>query len=101
MAIDYSKVAVQTSPSNYKEAQLCALMDDNLKLVRWSYVVEKVLDHFKFEQDKVKFIRQHYFAKKGEVETCLEIGICRATMFNWQNEIIDIAYKWARELKVL
>ena len=101
MAVDYGKVSVQTSPGNYKETQLCALLDKNLANVRWCYVVEKVLDHFKFEQDKLNFIRLHYFERKGEVETCLGTGICRATLFNWQKEIIEIAYKWAKELRLI
>ena len=100
-AVDYSKVSVQTSPSNHKEAQLCALMDENLKKVRWCYCVDKVLDHYCFEQDKVRFIREHYFNKKGDIETCLNVGICRATFYNWQEEIIEIAYKWAKELKLI
>lgn len=100
-AVDYSKASVQTSPSNYKETQLCALIDDNLKNVRWCYVIERVLDHYRFEQDKVKFIEMHYFKQKGEIETCLEVGISRRLFYYWQEEIIDIAYRWAKELKVL
>lgn len=100
-AIDYSKVSVQTSPSNYKETQLCALMDDNLKKMRWCYVVEKVLDRYHFEQGKVKFVQMHYFNKKSEVETCLEVGICRSTFYAWQDEIIEEAYNWAKELRLI
>lgn len=101
MGVDYGKVAVCSSPGNYKETQLCALMDANENLLRWCYVVEKVLDHFKFEKDKIEFIRMHYFDNKSEVETCLSVGICRATMFNWQTEILEVAYNWAKELKVI
>ena len=100
-AVDYSKVSVQTSPNNYKETQLCSLMDNNLKAVRWCYVVEKVLDHYHFEQDKVKFIKIFYFDKKGESLTCLEVGISRRAFFYWQEEILEIAYKWAKELKLI
>ena len=100
-AVDYSKVNVQTSHCNYKETQLCALMDENLKKVRWCYVVEKVIEHYHFERDKVKFIETHYFKQKGDIETCLEVGISRRTFYNWQDEIIETAYKWAKELKGL
>lgn len=101
MAIDYGKVAVKTSPGNYKEAQLCKLLDDNQQKARWCYVIEKVLDHYKFEQDKIKFIRAFYFDKKSEVQACMEVGISRRTMFYWQEEILDITYRWAKELKVI
>ena len=100
-AVDYSKVSVQTSPCNSKETQLCKIIDSNLSAMRWCYVVEKVLDHYKFEQDKVKFIKMHYFDKRGELETCLEIGVCRATFYNWQNEVLETTYNWAKELKVI
>ena len=100
-AVDYSKVSVQTSPSNYKETQLCALIDDNLSAIRWCYVVEKVLDHYHFETDKVKFVQMHYFKKKSEVEICLDIGIGRRTFYRWQDEIIEEGYKWAKELKLI
>lgn len=100
-AIDYSKVSVQSSPSNYKEAQLCALLDDNQKKVRWCYMVEKVLDHYHFESDKIRFIENYFFKQKGEVATCLNVGIGRATLFRWENEIIETAYKWAKELKLI
>ncbi len=101
MAIDYTKVVVQTSPEKSKETQLCKIIDNNQEKLRWCYVVEKTLEHFKFEQDKVKFIQMYYFYKKSEVETCLSVGICRRTMFNWQDEILEIAYKWAIELKAI
>jgi hypothetical protein len=101
MAVDFGKVAVQSSAGNFKETQLCKIMDDNLLKVRWCYMVEKVLDHYHFEQDKVKFIKMHYFDKRGELETCLEIGVCRATFYNWQNEVLETAYNWAKELKVI
>ena len=101
MAVDYNKVSVQTSPGNYKETQLCALLDDNLKIVRWCSVVEKVLEHYHFEKDKIKFIESHYFNKKSDNNTCIEICIGRATFYRWQDEIIEEAYKWAKELKLI
>ena len=100
-AIDYSKVSVQTSPSNHKETQLCAILDENLKKYRWCYVVEKVLDHYHFEKDKVRFIETHYFKKKGDIETCLNVGISRRTFYNWQEEIFETAFNWAKELRLI
>ena len=98
---DYMKLPVQSSNRGARENKLCAIIDDELKKVRWCYVVEKVLDHYYFEKDKVKFIRMHYFDRKTETEACMSIGICRATMFNWRNEILETAYKWAKELRLI
>lgn len=101
MAVDYGKVAVKSSPSNYKETQLCGIIDESQHLVRWCYMVEKVLDHYRFEKDKVKFVQAHFFKKKSDVATCMEIGIGRATFFRWQTEILEVAYNWAKELKLI
>lgn len=100
-AVNYEKLCVQTSPCNQKETQLCALLDKNNNLIRWCYLVEKVLEHYHFEKDKVKFINMHFFKQKGDIETCLEVGICRATFYNWQEEILETAYNWAKELKLI
>ena len=100
-AVDYSKVSVQSSKTNGKEAKLCAIIDDNLTTLRWCYVVEKVLEHYHFEKDKVAFINTFYFKGKSDIVTCVEIGVSRATLFRWQDEVLEIAYKWAKEYKVI
>lgn len=100
-AVDYSKVSVQSSKTNAKETKLCAIIDNNLNTLRWCYVVEKVLDHYHFEKDKVAFINTFYFKGKSDIATCMEVGICRQTLYNWQNEVLEIAYKWAKEYKVI
>lgn len=101
MAVDYGKVVVKSSKANYKETQLCGIIDDNQKKMRWCYMVEKVLDHYHFESDKVRFIEDYFFKQKGEVYTCLNGGISRRTLYRWENEIIETAYKWAKELRLL
>ena len=44
---------------------------------------------------------QDFFNKKGDIETCLEVGIGRMTFYRWQNEILETAYNWAKELKLI
>ena len=100
MAVDYSKVAVQTSPSNYKEEKLCEVIDQKIDTYRWSLVVEKVLDMHKFDA-KSKFIRKHYFDKKNIYQVCYDIGICERTYKYWKEEIIEDAYLWAKEYKLV
>lgn len=101
MAVNYSKVNVSSSPSNHKETQLCKLIDDNQKKVRWCYVVEKILDHYCFDEEKIRFINLHFFKNKGEIATCLDIGISRRTFYYWENEILDIGILWAKKIKLL
>lgn len=100
LAIDYSKPMVKNTPTGAKETRLCQILDDNQKALRWCYVVEKTLESFKFT-DRDKLIQAYFFENRGEVCTCKRIGICRATFFNWKNEIIEKAFLWAKELKVL
>lgn len=100
LAIDYSKPTVKSTPTNTKESKLCQLLDENDKALRWSYVVEKTLDSFKFT-DKDKLIQAYFFENRGKIGTCQRVGICRSTFFYWKNEIIERAFLWAKELKVL
>jgi hypothetical protein len=64
-------------------------------------MVEKTLEHYHFEKDKVRFVQLYFFKKNTILYTCLEVGICRATFFNWENEILETAYKWAKELRLV
>lgn len=100
MAIDYSKVVVQSTASNQKEAKLCDAIDRSLSAYRWCIVVEKILDYFKWDS-KEKLIRMKYFEKKGIQEVCFEVGISERTFKYWKEEIILRAYMWAKELKLL
>lgn len=64
-------------------------------------LVEKVLEHYRFEIDKLKMIELYFFEGKTITFTCLEVGICRATFFNWMNEVLYVSEKWAKELGVV
>lgn len=61
---------------------------------KYKQVVEKVLDHYKFEPDKLKMIDLFFFRGKSITKTCMEVGICRATFYNWSNEILELTEKW-------
>ena len=62
---------------------------------------EKVMEHYKFDKAKLKLINLFFLEGKSVVSSCLLVGISRATFFNWINEILDIAYKWAVELGIV
>ena len=100
VAVDYSRVKVQSSSSNGKETQLCALIDDSLNAYRWCLVVEKVLEYYKWDCHE-QIIRQRFFEKKGITRICIDVGISRSTFFYWVDEIFERAYKWAIEYKLL
>ena len=56
-----------------------------------SRMVEKVIEHYKFQPDKLKLIELYFLRGKTIVNTCLEVGICRRTFFRWTEEILELA----------
>lgn len=100
MATDYSRERVQTSPSNYREEILCRLIDSSSEALRWALVIDKVIDHYKFE-NKSRMIIAHYFMNETIRKTCRIVGISSKTYFNWKNEIFDLTERWARELRII
>ena len=100
MSVDYGKVAVQTSPSNFREELLCRMIDKSSECLRWVGVIDKVIDHYKFE-DKKQIILLRYFNGYSVSKICKTIGISTRTYFNWRIEIIELTEGWARELVLI
>ena len=100
IAVCYDKPAVKSSVTKTMQDKICAVMDKTSENYRWALVVEKTIEHFSWDCRK-QLIFEKYFRKKSETETCLTIGMCRATLFRWIEDILDIAYHWAIELGVI
>lgn len=64
-------------------------------------MVEKVLEHYRFEPDKVKMIRLYFLDGQSVNYVCIAVGISRSTFFYWMNEILDLSLRWAKELKLI
>jgi ACT domain-containing protein len=64
-----------------------------------SKVIDKVLEHYRFETCKVKVIRLFLIGNKSVVQTCMDIGLARSTFYLWLDEILELASKWQKELK--
>ena len=62
-------------------------------------VVQKVLEHYQFDNPKKKLIELYFFRGKSITMTCLSVGISRATFYRWANEIIELTSKWVKELQ--
>ena len=101
LAIDYSKPRITTTSGNFKENKLCGIIDTTEGKLKYCRLVEKVLEHYHFDNAKIRFIEVHFFNNKNDISTCMEVGISRRSFYNWQNEIVEFAYNWAKELKVL
>ena len=100
-AIDYSKISVMGCSGNSKEDALIKIIDKNEDKIRWCRVVEKTMEHYQFEKDKLNFIETYFFNGKSVEYTCIAVGICRTTFFNWENEILEMACNWAKELRLV
>lgn len=91
---------VKSSSGNANEQLVIRAIYDQERMRGWVKVFEKTLDKFKWEQ-KDKLMRKRYLERKSVWRTCDEIGICRATYFYWLEDILQTAYLWAKELKLL
>ena len=100
MAVDYSKIKVQSSNMVGKETYLCSLLDENFQSYRWAIVVEKVLDFYKWGF-KERFIQLRYFERKTTVQICFALPISERTFRYWEEEILLKAYMWAKELNLI
>ena len=101
MARDYSKVAVQASPSNYKEELLCETIDKSNESLRWLEVVNKTCEHYKFITDKSQVIKLNFLSGYTVRQTCKTVGVSVRTFRRWQNEIFETAESWAKELRLI
>lgn len=91
---------VKTGGGNANEQLVIRAIYDQERMRGWVTVFEKTLDNFKWEH-KDKLMQKRYIERKSVWRTCEEVGISRATYFYWIKDIIQTAYLWAKELKVI
>ena len=101
IAVRYDKISVKGSSGKTMQDRICEISDKASEDYRWTLVVEKTIEHYRFDKDISSLIQLHYFQKKGEVEACLCIGISRATLFRFIDKIINIAEQCAISLGVI
>lgn len=82
--------------SNKERERIKAILSHRRKETE---VADKVIEHYKFDLAKSNLITKFFFEGKSITATCLSVGICRTTFFKWMNEILELAYLWAKELK--
>lgn len=90
---------VQSSKGNSTEQLIIRAIYETEQLRGWVMVFEKTLEKFKWEH-KDKLMQKRYLERKSIWRTCDEIGISRATYFYWLEDILQVAYLWACELKL-
>lgn len=91
---------VKTSNGNTAEQLVIRAIYETERMRGWVSVFDKTLEKFKWEQ-KDKLMLKRYIERKGIWRTCDEIGISRATYFYWLEDILQVAYLWAKELNII
>lgn len=91
---------VKTSGGTTNEQLVIRAVCTAERMHGWCKVFEKTLEKFRWEQ-KDKLMQKRYIERKSIWRTCEEIGICRATYFFWLEEILQTAFMWANEFKLI
>lgn len=99
-AVNFEKVAVQTSPKNVLEDMLVKVIDEADDLCRLISVVDYTLIKYQGEY-KDRLIKALYFKGWSINRTARELHIGRATVYRWQDEILLSAEMYAYSLGVL
>lgn len=99
MGVDYSKERVKSSNGNSVEESVVKTVDDYMRMYKWCLVYEKTLERFKWTL-KDKLMQMRYIDRNHEVCICDVIGIERRTYYYWVEEVLQIAYQWAKELEL-
>lgn len=100
IAIDYSKIRVQSNKGNAAEDTLIKAIDDKETALKWFKVVENTLIKYK-DDYRYKLIESLYFNRLTPNIAARKLRIDRATLFRWKNEILLTAEFWALELRVI
>lgn len=100
LTIDYSEPRVKSSPGNTMENKLIKAIDEEDLAWRWYLVYEKTMERFYWTQ-KDELMRRRYEKKEHETATCMALCIARSTYFAWTEEIMLVAFMWAKELSLL
>ena len=67
---------------------------------QWRSVFDSVLIRYKWKSEEA-LLRKKYIEHKNHKRICKEIGISKRTYSYWQNRILEDAYMFAKELKLL
>lgn len=66
----------------------------------WRVLFNNLLITYKWT-DYEKLIRKRYIEHKSVVSVCMEISISEKTYARWRHEILNKAFDWAKEYKLM
>lgn len=100
LGVDFSGERVKTSRVNTTEDKVVKTVDEYERMYKWCLVYEKTLERFKWTL-KDKLMQMRYIDKNHQVCICDVIGISDRTLRYWVEEILQVAFMWAEEYKLL
>ena len=91
---------IKTSVGNRQEQLVIRAIYETEQLRAWVAVFEKTQERFKWEL-KDKLMQKRFIERKKPWKICDEIGISRRTYDYWLEDILNVAYRWAKEYKLI
>lgn len=96
-----AETRVKSSPvGNTTENRIIKLLGEEDLAWRWCVVFEKTAEHFLAEQ-KDELMRRRYLGREHYLITCNALCLSVSTYFYWVEQIIQVAFRWAQELKIM
>lgn len=100
LTIDYSNIRVNSSVGNTAENRVIKALSDSELMLLWIRVFECTLIKYTGEY-KDRLMRMKYIDQCSRRQICGKLHIGTATYHRWLDEILETAYMWSRNLKVL
>lgn len=91
---------VKSSSGNKQEQLVIRAIYQTERLRGWCTVFEKTQEKFKWEL-KDELMQKKYIERKKPWKICDELNIADRTYRYWLNQILEVGYLWAKELKIL
>lgn len=100
MGIDCSNERVKSSSGNSVEKSVIKTIEEADILWKWCKVYENTYDCFRWTQ-KEKLMKMKYIDRNHRDCICGVLNISERTCDYWVTEILEKAFMWAREFKLL
>lgn len=94
----YGAAGSRASPGNPTESKGIKVTEHNAVL--WCKVVENTLTAFQWDMEH-ELITLHYFKKKSRAFVCECLGVGERTFTYWTENIMNYAYQWVQEYKLV
>lgn len=100
IAIDQTSPRVIATPRNGVERAVICLVNEEERARRWSFIFDKTLERFRWTM-KDELMRRRYIRQEHYLLTCAALHLSPKAYYHWRREVLEVAFLWAKELKIL